>query len=412
MSLMNDNTKLPVVLRNPGFFCMWVGQMLGQGGLRMFQIAALWLLVGSAGGASGKKVGLFMVMAAIPSLALVKIIGKTVDRAAARKILLTGDAFAGAVMFAAALGLWSSALGFAGIVAIGFFVAAAEAFLDPTFNKAVKEVVDESEVEEAVAFQASTQSLANFGGAVAGAVLIDLIGIPKIILLCAFCYLTAGVFNYFIKFRPQPADAPQPSASGGEGVSGWKILDGQPLLKRVLIGFGLVNFFITPTLIVIPLYTSKTLHATASVLGQLEASLWIGLIAGTFVSSKLQFTRNIIKLGAFCIFASGAALAVPGLVTGRYVYTLALFLIGLSIGVNNVKFITLFQETVEPAIKGRFFALMQAMIGFTFPVAYFIFGLLSDFASPPAICLLQGAGVLALSAYFYRLSGEKFGAVK
>lgn len=378
--------------------------MLGQGGLRMFQIAALWLLVSSSGGASGKKVGLFMVMAAIPSLALVKLIGKTVDKAAARKILLAGDAFACAFLFAAAGLLERSALGFAGIVVIGFFVAAAEAFLDPTFNKAVKEVVDENEVEEAVAFQASTQSLANFGGAVAGAVLIDAIGIPNIFLLCAFCYLTAGVFNYFIKFKPPPSEAHPPQL---EGISGWKILDGQPLLKRVLIGFGLVNFFITPTLIVIPLYTSKTLRATASVLGQLEASLWIGLLAGTFFSSKLQFTRNIIKLGAFCMFASGVALAVPGLVVDRYIYTLALFLVGFSIGVNNVKFITLFQETVAPAVKGRFFALMQAMIGFTFPVAYFIFGFLSDFASPPGICLLQGAGVLALSVYFYRLSGER-----
>ena len=345
-----------------------------------------------------------MVMAAIPSLLLVKLIGRTVDKTAARKILIAGDAFACVFLFAAASLPGSPAPGFAGMAVIGFFVAAAEAFLDPTFNKAVKEVVDENEVEEAVAFQASTQSLANFGGAAAGAVLIDVIGTANIFLLCAFCYLTAGVFNYFIKFKPRYASADPPQL---EGISGWKILDGQPLLKRVLIGFGLVNFFITPTLIVIPLYTSKTLHATASALGQLEATLWIGLIAGTFFSSKLQFTRNVVKLGAFCIFASGVSLAVPGLFVDRYVYTLALFLIGLSIGVNNVKFITLFQETVEPAVKGRFFALMQAMIGFTFPVAYFIFGFLSDFVPPPGICLLQGAGVLALSVYFYKLSRKE-----
>ena len=62
---------------------------------------------------------------------------------------------------------------------------------------------------------------------------------------------------------------------------------------------------------------------------------------------------------------------------------------------------------VAPEIKGRFFALMQALIGFTFPIAYFAFGALTDYIPPPKVCLLQGAGVVVLSLYFLRLAKEE-----
>lgn len=385
---------------------MWLGQMLGQAGLRMFQIAALWWIVVSPVADSGKQLAIFMVISALPSLVFVKLIGKTIDTQRTRRILLVSDAAAWAALLICAFLLNNSILCFPGAVFMGFLVALAEAFLDPCFNKAVKEVVEPEDVENAVAFQSSTQSIANFTGAVAGAMLIDFLGIAKIFLLSSSAYLLAGIINYFVRFKRTSVQGESETATD---LSGWKILESLPLIKRVLIGFGFVNFFVTPTLVVLPLYTNKTLKATASVLGQLEASLWIGLIAGTFLSNRFKigrenFAGGAIRLGAVCIFITGISLIVPGIIADKFVYMAALFLTGGSIGVNNVKFITLFQETVDPAVKGRFFALMQAMIGFTFPVAYFIFGFLADYASPPNLCLIQGLGSLVLAGYFMRLA--------
>ncbi|MDD3146363.1 MAG: MFS transporter, partial [Candidatus Riflebacteria bacterium] len=65
---------------------------------------------------------------------------------------------------------------------------------------------------------------------------------------------------------------------------------------------------------------------------------------------------------------------------------------------------TLFQRVVADEIKGRFFAAMQAIIGFSFPVAYLVFGYLSDVLSPDRVCIVQGTGILAVSLWFYRLS--------
>ncbi|HMM59896.1 MAG TPA: hypothetical protein PKC25_07180, partial [Candidatus Rifleibacterium sp.] len=58
-------------------------------------------------------------------------------------------------------------------------------------------------------------------------------------------------------------------------------------------------------------------------------------------------------------------------------------------------------------IKGRFFPAMQAIIGFSFPIAYLVFGYLGDLLSPDRVCLVQGVGILAVAAWFYSLSGRE-----
>jgi len=402
------NESLPVIFRSPGFFLMWICQMCGQAGLRMFQIAALWWIVTVPAGGSGGKMGIFMMAAALPSLLFVKLIGRTVDAVRTGRVLLFCAVSAAGILALCSVSLKSGRIGFYGLAVLGFLVALAEAFLDPSFNKAVREVAAAEDLENAVAFQASTQSLANFGGAVAGAMLIDRLGVANVFLLSAAGYLCAGALSRFIKFTPVPRAA---GAAGAE-LSGWGILAGMPLIKKVLIGFGFVNFFVTPVLVIMPLYTSKALGGTASLLGRLEAALWIGLIGGTFLSNSFRvpqgdYTRGAIRLGAFCVLAAGLSLIIPGLLTDRFVYMAALLVTGLSIGVNNVKFITLFQTVVEPAVKGRFFALMQAMIGFSFPVAYFSFGFLADRFSPQTLCLIQGCGAAAVSVYLAGLSRKE-----
>lgn len=105
----------------------------------------------------------------------------------------------------------------------------------------------------------------------------------------------------------------------------------------------------------------------------------------------------------------GISLILPGLMIRSFVMLLALFVSGVALGVNNVKFVTLFQRMVDPSIKGRFFALMQALISFTFPISFFLFGLLGDIFSSPILCLIQGSGIIAIAGFFFNLSRTQEG---
>jgi MFS family permease len=399
--------RSPLILRNRNMFLIWSGQALSQMGTRMYQIALAWWIVTSGGG--GREVGLFMVAGALPALVFVKLIGPVVDRSRSRSVLIACDLCAFAVTAAVVLLFRAGRLGFSGACGAGFLLALAQAFFDPALSKAVAEAARPEDLEAAVAFQSSTQSLASFAGAMAGALLIDRIGILGVIVLNALSFLASAGANALLDI-PAPAELPIPRAPAAEAASAWEELRRTPWLKKVLLGFGCVNFFLTPILVVLPLYVKITLGGTATWLGCLEAAIWLGILAGTFGSPWVPTdgtTPGVLRLAAFCMLLLGASLLLPGVFVNAGLFFAALFCAGCCIGVNNVKFVTLFQERVRPEFKGRFFALMQALLSFTFPAAFFLFGLLAEILPPPQVCLIQALGVLALAGYFLRLSRTK-----
>lgn len=365
----------------------------------MYQMSVIWWILAASPTQSGKWVGLFMVMASLPSLLFMKSIGVWIDSFLSQKILVRSDLAAGVLLSVAAFLLSSGAFSIPLCFVFGFLAACLQAFIDPTLNKAVTEVVVPEDLDSGVALLTSTQSLANFSGAVFGAVLIDRIGIPGTVALAASGYLISSSCSAIARFR-----VVEKNAEADIGKTGWSILREFPFIKKLLVTFGLINFFATPTLVVLPIYTKNVLGESATVLGQLEASLWIGLLLGAFASRLVSDSLSRVKVGSVCLTLFGACLAVPGIVVSYPLYMAALFVAGLTLGINNVKFMSLFQAIVPQDVKGRFFALMQGIIGFTFPIGYFLFGFLTDITPVRLVCAIQGGGVVLVALYLLSLS--------
>jgi hypothetical protein len=253
-----------------------------------------------------------------------------------------------------------------------------------------------------VAFMTATQSVASFSGAVLGGILIDSLGIQGVLVLTAGGYLISAFCNWGV--LPNEAASSQ---TGGEMKAGWEILNDRPGLRKILIGFGFVNFFSMPTLVIMPLYVKNALQGSATMLGLLEACLWAGLIGGSLASKWVPGGTKSLHVGSACLLFFGACLSLPGFIVNAVLYGVLLFFAGMAMGINNVKFVSLFQETVDSKIKGRFFALMQALIGFGAPAAYFTFGFIGDTLGPVRGSLIQGAGVMTLAFYFMWLAKEQ-----
>jgi hypothetical protein len=111
-----------------------------------------------------------------------------------------------------------------------------------------------------------------------------------------------------------------------------------------------------------------------------------------------------IRLGALSMLIYGGSMILPGLLIDKWGFGLALIFAGASLGITNVKFVTLFQKVVPDQEKGRFFAAMQALISFSFPVAYLVFGYLGDLMTPDRLCLVQSAGIIVVAFWFYHMS--------
>lgn len=383
--------------RNRDFGLLWIAQIGSQGPTRMYQIALAWWILQNVGANGGIAMAGMMILSALPPILFVKPFGRLIDRTNTQRVLILTDALAGV----AALALWAlwifPSIRLIGVYAIAFALASAQTVIDAALSKAVPEIVDPDDIPSGVAFQSSTQSIAALFGAALGAALIDVLGVRGVIALNALSYFVSSGVDALIRFRfPTP-----PAESAASEAAGWSVLDPMPELRRLLVGFGAVNFFAAPLFVILPLYTQRVLNGSASLLATFEATLAGAILAGTLATPLFSRFNNAIRLAAHAIMTFGIAAVLPGMFTNAFTYTIALIVMGLSVGIVNVRFVAHFQAIVPADIKGRFFTLLQAICGFSFPAAFFLFGLLGDWTVVPTLCLIQGLGVFTVGAWFW-----------
>ncbi|MFA7766766.1 MFS transporter [Streptomyces sp. NRRL S-448] len=386
----------PLVLRNRAFGAVWLGQVLAQAAVRMFQVGVSWWIVAYAvPEARGLASGLFMAVCTLPAVALAPVVAGAVARFAHRSVLRTSAAVAGAASAALALWAYGGGLPLTTVYAAGLALATCQAFFDPCLTTSVPELVDDADIETATGFELSTQSLAGLAGALLGALTVDRAGVAGLAAGCAAAYLGAAVLVASARFRTVAAD----DANGANGAAVpprrrplRRILAELPSVRRILICFTAANLFTAAVFVVIPLYTRSVLFGGGGTVALLEASLGTGALVGAFTGTRVPGRPTVA--GAWCLGLMALALALPGLFSQRPVVAGCLAVAGWCAGAVSVRFVALFQRMVPTADKPGFFAVMQAVLGASLPVASLVFGSAGDFLSPQTLCLVQGVGLL------------------
>ncbi|MEU9163473.1 MFS transporter [Streptomyces sp. NPDC048424] len=401
--------RAPLILRNRAFGAVWLGQVLTQAAVRMFQVGVSWWIVAHAvQDARGLASGLFMAACTLPAVALAPVVAAAVARFAHRSILRTAAALAGAASGVLALWAYGGGLPLTAVYAAALALATCQAFFDPCLTTSVPELVDDADIETATGFELSTQSLAGLGGALLGALTVDRAGVAGLAVGCAVAYAGAALLITSARFRrtetavadttdAADADVPQRRALR-------RILGELPYVRRILICFTAANLFTTAVFVVIPLYTRSVLQGGGGTVALLEASLGAGALIGAFTGTRVPGRPTVA--GAYCLGLMALALAVPGLVAHRLVIAGCLAVAGWCAGAVSVRFVALFQRLVPTADKPGFFAVMQAVLGASLPVASLVFGSAGDFLSPQTLCLVQGAGLLP-AAFALALLGSR-----
>jgi hypothetical protein len=414
------------VLRNPSFGRVWAGQLLTQAAGRMFQVGAVWWLVGFAGGAHrGLDSGLFLMLSTLPAVAMAPVVARIVERRPHRAVLACAAAGGGAVAGAAALWTYAGTLPMAATYGVGLALAACQAVFDPCLTTSVPELVEDADIESATGFELSTQSVAGLAGGLLGPLAVDAGGLSGVVTGCAVGYLLSALLVVSARFPRVTVTCP--GATGAAGVTDQaradadpaqagpiqagparrplrRILAELPFIRRVLMCFAAANVFTTAVYVVMPLYTSGVLHSTGSTVASLEAALGAGTLVGSFTGGRLP--GRPVTVGSVCLLVMGAALGLPGLVTGHAVALGSLAVTGWCVGVIGVRFVALFQRLVPAADKPGFFAVMQALLGATFPVSSLLFGALGDHLTGRTVCLVQGAGLVPVALALWWLGGR------
>ncbi|MFE9498911.1 MFS transporter [Streptomyces collinus] len=397
--------RLPLVLRNPSFARVWAGQLLTQAAGRMFQVGAVWWLVGYAGGRHrGLDSGLFLMVSTLPAVALAPVVARVVERHAHRTVLAAAAAVAGTVAAAAAVVAHAGTLPVAAAYAVGLALAGCQAVFDPCLTTSVPELVEDADIEAATGFELSTQSVAGLCGGLLGPLVVDAGSLDAVVAACAAAYLLAALLVVSARFPGTTAAAAPADGPASERRTLLRILAGLPFIRRVLVCFAAANIFTTAVYVVMPLYTRQVLHASGSTVASLEAALGAGTLVGSFTGGRLP--GRPVAVGSVSLTVMAAALSLPGLFAHPAAALGSMAVAGWCVGVIGVRFVALFQRLVPADDKPGFFAVMQALLGATFPVSSLVFGALGDQLTARTLCLAQGAGLVPVALALWWLGNR------
>ncbi|MDF3293643.1 MFS transporter [Streptomyces silvisoli] len=405
MTATASTRQLPLVLRNRAFGAVWSAQVLTQAANRMFQVGAVWWLVGYAiGGDRGLASGAFLAVSTLPAVALAPVVARVIARCPHREVLRVSAAVAGVVAAGVAGWAYLHALALVAAYAAALVLAACQALFDPCLTTSVPELVDDADIEAATGFELSTQSLAGLAGGLLGPLVVDAGGFPAVLAGCAGAYLAAAGLLGLARFAVAPAPGPDEAQGPVERRTLRQVLTGHPLVRCVLLCLTAANLFTTSVYVVMPLYTRSVLHSDGSTVATFESALGIGALVGSFTGRRLP--GGPATTGGACLVAMAAALGLPGVVANQAAVAGALVIAGWCVGAVGVRFVALFQRLVPTRDKPVFFAAMQALLGATFPVSSLVFGFLGDHLSPRSLCLIQAAGLVPAALALWLLGGR------
>jgi MFS family permease len=386
------------LLRRRDFGLLWAGGLISETG-DWFLLVGLPIWVLQVTGSSLVTATVFLV-GLLPSLVVGPLAGVLVDRWDRRRTLV-------AVSLAeAAFLLPLLAVDGRDDLWVVYVVMAVEASLgqlnDPARNALVPALVGRDDLVGANALIGLNGNLARLAGSPLGGVLVELSGLPGLVIGDAISFLLGAALLAMVRPRPLPPPtepAPSPGVVG-EWVEGLRVVARDRGLRWGLVVDGLAAVAQGIFTVLFVLFVTRELGGDGADVGLLRGVQAIGGLAGGVLVVGLARRLEAGRLLGVSLLAFGLIdLAIwngPVLTTGTWLY-LGLF---AAAGIPGIAFLTgltaLVQERTDDAYLGRVFATYYGSFNGLTGVGMLLAGLLGD--SVGVVAVLNGQAGLYLLA--------------
>lgn len=389
---------MKLLAKNKNYTLLWAGQLVSQTGDRFYQLAMFWWILQSGG--SLATMGGVMAVAAVPAVLCAPFFGALVDRASKKWIMAGTDAARGLVLLFMSHLAQTDLLEVWHLYLFALILAMLGALFNPAVMSGIPAIVEEEDIQEAMALHSLTANLSTFIGPALGGVAVAAWGIPAALLAGAVSFICSSISEMFI-FMPTIHMEHDPVFAAIKSGLGW--VKKQTVLFRMLLSFGLLNYFLIPVTIIVPAFAKNVLQGDADTAGLLSGAIGAGsLVAAALLSRwKLKFTVRTQLV--WSVMALGLSLLVFGSSNAVWAALASMVVFGFHLGLLNISLIVAFQKMVPTSLKGRFFALLDAMSFGLFPLSYASVGPAEAVMGIRGVLYLGGAVSILTALYYLRL---------
>lgn len=394
------------LIRDRTFGVFFVGNLVSNCGTWLQNVAAAIVVYRLTG--SNTLVGAVSMLQFAASLLLAPWAGALSDRMDRRLLLVWGQVIS--IVAASGLAIWTAAVGIEGlpgpwpIFATAAVIGVGWAISVPTMQALVPALVDDADLDQAIALNSITFNIARAIGPALGAVTLVTLGAAATFGLNALSYAVLIVALMLIR----PREITRPKTRGDGSVREClRYVRGEPVLFVLLIGVTALGFGTDPVNTLSPAMADE-LGGGDALVGWLVSAFGIGAAGMAFGVGTVRKRIALGPLGVIglLVLAAGlfafAASPVVGVALG------ALVLAGIGFLLALTALTTELQRRVPEALLGRVMALWTVAFLGSRPVAALLDGALGDAIGPRAATAVAG-GLTAGVAAWVHLARRRYG---
>lgn len=393
-------TKTPVLSAGTRTVAFLASQCITLFGSTLVQMAIVWYVALQT--LSGAWVAAFSVCAYLPQFLISFVAGAWADRYSRKALIIGADASIAAVTLAMALlvpNISDDTALLGGLLAMSALRSLGAGIQMPAVGAVIPQIAPPDELMRYNGINATMQSTVQFLAPMAAGAVLMFASLNMVLYLdVATAVAGIGMLAAIAIPRPphtEPAERKPLLADMREGVG---YAAATPLLRKLLVAYGLFIFLVVPAGFLAQLYVGRTFGSTYWYLTAAEVVGFIGMLAGGVLMSAWggfddRGKTFRLSLAALGVFGAGMVLA------GNFIVYLAIMgVYGVAVTTAQTATTTIIQEQSAPEMIGRMFGLMSTMYSGFLPLGMAVFGPLADVIPLPATMVASGVALVALAA--------------
>ncbi len=388
-SLQEKNQGAGSIFRNQNFFSIWIGQTISLVGDFLYMIALMWWVLEKTG--SSAAMASVAICSSLPAIVLGPFAGTYVDRVDKRKLMILMDLGRGVLITVPGVLYFLNLLQVWHIFVIAALLSSMSTFFNPALATFIPVIVDKDQLVRANSIsQLSTNLSGIIGPALAGA-LVALFGAGIVMFLDALSFFISVVAILLVRVKAEqvfPLEVRKKFLQ--ELMDGLNFIRKESGVLGLVVLFSVLNFFVAPVGVLIPLMVKKILKMGAEGFGVLGSSISVGMVLGSLFLGMIGGVR---KKGIFImigIVVAGSFLALFGISESFWTSIFLLGGCGFGFSFANILVPVVFQTRIPHEKQGRVFGTLGTISGGLRPVSLALVGVMGGLLHVQMIIFLSG----------------------
>jgi MFS family permease len=356
--------------------------------------------------------GLINFFSYAPTILLFLPAGSFADSGNRKRILIFSQVTMVAGALALAVLVLTRAGGLAGISACVFLMGIGIAFNFPTWLAIVPELVPKEDLLNAVSLNAASWNMARFLGPMLAGIIIAVASYSACFFLNSVSFFPFILALIAISLPGNTAQNRGSLFSLGSMAGGISYALKRPLIRDLLVTFGIINAFGLPYIVFVPVFGKDILGKGNLGVSALFAAAGLGAVVGAPVVTRLHRVFGEVILIRMGVIGISLSLLFFSWSTNFPLSLFMVFCAGLSFLVTATSINTTLQLKTDPAVRGRVMSLYVFMLVGAFPVGGALLGLVADAAgmsramSIGSLLCFMWAVILLLKPELLNATGE------